>query len=166
MKAEETQLHVATAEAFYKAFAVKDADAMGRMYADQATFSDPVFPDLRGENIRQMWRMLCKRSKDLTIEHKVVYASAERVDVQWTARYTFAKTGRPVENRILAKMTIRDGLIIHHHDVFNFWRWARQALGPAGVLLGWSPLVRNAVRRQAAEALKAWSQAAGESSSR
>ena len=41
------------------------------------------------------------------------------------------------------------GLIAEHHDEFDFYRWARQALGPPGVLLGWTPLVRSAVRRGA-----------------
>ena len=37
--------------------------------------------------------------------------------------------------------------------MMNFWRWSRQALGPIGMLLGWSPMVRGKVRAQAARAL-------------
>jgi hypothetical protein len=36
-----------------------------------------------------------------------------------------------------------------HVDDFDFYRWARQALGPSGLLLGWTPLLRSAVRRRA-----------------
>jgi hypothetical protein len=40
-----------------------------------------------------------------------------------------------------------------HRDAFGFHRWARQALGPAGLLLGWTPLVQGKVRAQAARSL-------------
>ena len=57
-------------------------------------------------------------------------------------------------NDIQAKFRFRDGLIAEHHDQFNFHRWASQALGPVGLLLGWTPLVRSAVRRKAAARLE------------
>ncbi|RMU63272.1 hypothetical protein ALP29_200285 [Pseudomonas syringae pv. avii] len=38
------------------------------------------------------------------------------------------------------------------------WRWSRQALGAKGLLLGWTPLVRNAVRVQALKGLKAFTE--------
>ena len=34
------------------------------------------------------------------------------------------------------------------------WRWSRQALGMAGVLLGWTPWLHGKVRRDAARALE------------
>jgi hypothetical protein len=33
------------------------------------------------------------------------------------------------------------------------WRWSQQALGMKGLLLGWTPLVRNKVQKSAAESL-------------
>ena len=62
--------------------------------------------------------------------------------------------GRPVVND--GRATFRfdeNGLIADHRDKFSFHRWARQALGPPGLLLGWTPLLRNKVRRSAAESL-------------
>lgn len=47
-----------------------------------------------------------------------------------------------------------DGKIIQHHDEFNFWKWSVMALGPIGIGLGWSPLVKNKVQRRAAENLE------------
>ena len=41
------------------------------------------------------------------------------------------------------------GLIATHHASFNFWAWARQALGTPGLLLGWSPSLRSKVRKTA-----------------
>lgn len=46
-----------------------------------------------------------------------------------------------------------DGLIVHHRDDFDLYRWARMALGPVGIALGWTPIVRNQVRGQAAAQL-------------
>jgi hypothetical protein len=52
-------------------------------------------------------------------------------------------------NDVHASFRFADGLIIEHRDEFDFYRWARQALGPMGLLLGWTPVVRSAVRRRA-----------------
>ncbi len=35
----------------------------------------------------------------------------------------------------------------------HLYRWTRMALGLPGLLLGWSPLLQNKVRRQAGESL-------------
>jgi hypothetical protein len=53
-----------------------------------------------------------------------------------------------VVNEIDASMRFEDGLIIEHRDSFDFWKWSRMALGPSGLLLGWTPMVRNKVRAQ------------------
>ncbi|MBC7438095.1 MAG: nuclear transport factor 2 family protein, partial [Bdellovibrionales bacterium] len=46
------------------------------------------------------------------------------------------------------------GLIATHRDRFDFWAWSRQALGTPGLLLGWTPMLRNKVRTTAASNLK------------
>ena len=50
----------------------------------------------------------------------------------------------------------RDGKIAEHRDHFDLWRWAGQALGIKGLLLGWTPFVQNAIRQQAAKGLAAF----------
>lgn len=142
------------AERFYAAFARRDHAGMAACYAPDATFADPVFPDLRGERIGLMWRMLCERGTDLRIEWAPPRERGGEVTTDWQAWYTFRATGRPVHNRITATMTVAHGLIHRHRDEFGFHRWAAQALGWKGRLLGWTPLVRNAVRREAARALE------------
>ena len=57
-------------------------------------------------------------------------------------------------NDIQASFRFENGLIAEHRDEFSFHRWARQALGPVGLLLGWTPLVRSTVRRKAAARLE------------
>jgi ketosteroid isomerase-like protein len=141
---------------FYAAFARHDAESMARCYHDEVFFSDPVFPRLCGEEARDMWRMLVSRSTDLEIVLDEAGADAEGGRARWTARYTFSRTGRQVENRIEALFAFRDGRIVRHHDRFSFWRWSAQALGPLGRFLGWLAPVKWTVRKQAAKQLEAF----------
>lgn len=148
-----THPHAELLDRFYSAFAKRDADTMAQCYADDATFSDPVFRDLDARKVRGMWRMLCERGADLKLEHGGVQADDAKGKARWEARYTFSATGRPVHNIIDATFEFRDGKIISHQDVFDFWRWSRQALGFTGVVLGWSPMVKNKIRRVAGKQL-------------
>ena len=141
---------------FYAAFARRDAEAMARCYHADVFFSDPVFPKLRGAEAGDMWRMLLARAADLQVTLDEASADADGGRARWTARYTFSRTGRPVVNRVGALFAFRDGLIVRHHDSFSFWRWASQALGPLGGVLGWFAPLKWKVRRQAAEGLAAF----------
>jgi hypothetical protein len=47
-----------------------------------------------------------------------------------------------VLNIIDAEYPFQAGRITAHRDHFSVWRWSSQALGPAGMLLGWTPLER------------------------
>jgi hypothetical protein len=140
-------------DGFYRAFAQRDHATMAAAYHAEARFSDPVFPDLDHDGVTSMWRMLCERAIDLELSHRDVRADAERGSAHWEAHYVFTATKRRVHNRIDATLTFRDGKIIRHDDAFDFWAWSRMALGPAGVVLGWSSLLQNKVRRQASENL-------------
>jgi ketosteroid isomerase-like protein len=140
-------------ERLYAAIGAGDGPAAAGCYAPAAHFSDPVFPDLQGAEPGAMWRMLAERSSDLRLELLEHQADGDRGTAHWTARYTFSQTGRPVVNDVHASMRFADGLIVEHRDEFDFHRWARQALGPAGLLLGWTPLIRGAVRRRARASL-------------
>lgn len=140
-------------ERFYKAFAARDGDTMAACYAPDARFEDPAFT-LAGAEIGAMWRMLTSRAKDFALRYRIVSADAERAVVEWEADYLFSATGRQVQNRIRAELRFRNGLIVEHRDDFDFHRWARMALGPVGLLLGWTSFLRNKVRKQAGEQLK------------
>jgi ketosteroid isomerase-like protein len=137
----------------YGAMDAHDGEAMAECYAPDARFSDPVFPDLRGAEPGAMWRMLTERSDDLAVDLVEHGAEGDRGWARWIATYTFTQTGRPVRNDVRAAMHFRDGRIAEHHDSFDFYRWSRQALGAPGLLLGWTPVVRAAVRRRARESL-------------
>jgi ketosteroid isomerase-like protein len=144
-----TAANDALIERFYGAFAQRDGAGMAACYAPDVHFSDPVFTDLHGREAGAMWRMLTERGTDLRVELLERSADGDRGSAHWRAHYTFTQTGRPVVNDVHASMRMRDGLIAEHIDDFDFHRWARQALGPSGLLLGWTPLLRSAVRRKA-----------------
>jgi ketosteroid isomerase-like protein len=140
--------------AFYTSFQRRDAAGMTACYHPQVVFSDPVFVNLRGERAVAMWQMLCARGQDLDVTFSNVRADDQRGSAHWEARYTFSKTGRQVHNVIDAAFVFQDGQIIQHTDTFNLWRWARLALGPTGLLLGWTPFVQAAIRKEAVAGLE------------
>ncbi len=140
---------------FYGAFAAKDAATMIACYAPDAHFADPVF-DLRGAEVRAMWTMFCERGRDMKIEWRDITANAATGSAHWEPHYTFSVTGRPVHNRIDSAFTFRDGLIGTQRDTFDLWRWSRMALGVKGALLGWTPMVRNAIRSEARRNFDNW----------
>ena len=143
-------------QSFYAAFAKRDSAAMNACYAQDVEFNDPVFQTLRGDDARRMWRMLCARAKDLNVVARHIEADDLEGHAHWVATYTFTGTGNKVENRIDASFVFRDGRIVKHQDRFDVYRWARQALGLKGLLLGWLPPVQAAVRKQAAQGLRAF----------
>jgi ketosteroid isomerase-like protein len=141
---------------FYEAFARRDAAGMAACYHRSATFEDPAFGPLDREGACAMWAMLLGRSADLAITHQVSSEAGPVVKARWEARYTFTRTGRTVLNRIEASFTFEDGLIRTHRDDFSFWAWARQAFGPAGLLVGWTPWFHAKVQAEALRALAAY----------
>jgi ketosteroid isomerase-like protein len=147
--------HAQLIERFYAAFARRDWAGMAACYHPEVHFSDEAF-DLHGADAGLMWRMLVTSGRDLTLEVRDISADQRSGRAHWDARYTFSATGRKVINRIDASFEFRDGLIVRHVDRFDFWTWSRQALGMPGLLLGWSGLLRNKVRAQAAKNLAAF----------
>lgn len=139
---------------FYTAFQHKDYVTMQSMYHPQATFSDPVFENLDSREVQAMWEMLITAGKDLKIAFRDINADDSHATCHWEAWYTFSRTGRRVHNIIEASFVFQDGKIMRHRDVFDFWRWSRQALGLPGIVMGWTPTVRRKVRETARKGLK------------
>jgi hypothetical protein len=148
----------AVIESFYEAFARLDGAAMEEAYAETATFRDPAFTLDGKKRIGGMWRMLT----DITREKGKDVWRLEASDftdrsAHWEAHYRFSATGRMVHNIIEARFTFDEhGKIATHVDTFDFWRWSRQALGTPGLLLGWTPMLRNKVQATAARNLDAY----------
>jgi hypothetical protein len=137
----------------YSAFAAGDHETMARSYSDKARFSDPVFPNLDAGQVRAMWRMFCVSGNEIAVTFGDVEGDDQRGSARWEASYAFPRTGRHVDNKIAASFEFASGLIVRHVDSFDLYRWTRMALGPPGLFLGWTPVVQNRVRAQAAAQL-------------
>ena len=150
----EAERNEATIKKLYEGLDSHDGEAMASCYTPDAQFSDPVFPDLTGAQAGDMWRMLTSRATDLSIELPEAKADAEAGSALWIATYTFGATGRNVVNRVRSTFSFDDlGLIAEQRDDFPFWKWSRQALGTAGLTLGWTPMLRSKVQANAAAEL-------------
>ena len=106
-------------ERFYAAFDARDGDTMAACYGPGARFSDPVFPDLDGDEPGAMWRTLTAQARELRIELLEHEADEERGRARWRAHYVFSQTGRPVVNDVRASFRFANGLIAGHEDDFN-----------------------------------------------
>jgi hypothetical protein len=153
----DTRIHTntETIQRFYDAFARLDADTMAACYAPDAVFDDEVF-SLRGQReVGGMWKMLCTATRGKgadvwKLSCSNVQADATAGQAHWDAHYRFSATNRIVDNSVEARFTFTpEGLIKTHRDSFSFWTWARQALGTPGLLMGWTPMLRNKVRKTA-----------------
>ncbi|MBA2392108.1 MAG: nuclear transport factor 2 family protein [Ktedonobacteraceae bacterium] len=141
---------------FYTCFQQKDAAGMAACYHPDAEFTDPIFQTLKRERAVAMWQMLLGRSKDIEIIFSDVQADEQQGKAHWDAYYTYSATGRKVHNIVDAQFRLQDGLILIHKDTFDLAKWAAQALGVTGRLLGWTPFMQQTIRRNAAKTLDAY----------
>jgi limonene-1,2-epoxide hydrolase len=143
-------------EKFYAAFAQKDAESMIACYDDDIVFRDPAFGQLKGEDAKNMWRMLCQNAGNMKIEVSAINASLKKGSAHWEAWYTFSKTHRKVHNIIEAEFEFKNSRIIQHTDNFDFHRWASQAMGWKGWLLGGTRFFQNKFRERTSSILAAF----------
>ncbi|HTA61670.1 MAG TPA: nuclear transport factor 2 family protein [Bacteroidia bacterium] len=135
---------------FYSSFAKDDAEGMVSYYDDAIQFKDPAFGALKGENAKNMWRMLLSRNKgNIHIAFSNVKANDKTGSANWVAEYVFSATGRKVINVISAEFEFANGKIIKHTDTFDIYKWAKQAFGLKGYLLGWTAFMQNKIQQQA-----------------
>ena len=145
MTSEETR---ALLTRFYDALSRRDGETMAAAYSPDAVFEDEVYR-LKGADVGKMWKGLMSRAKTLTVSYTIARAAAGSGTVEWTARYVFPGGG-PVVNVILSELELADGKIVRQRDRFDFPRWAAQALGWKGKLLGRFEWFRRAVSREVA----------------
>jgi SnoaL-like domain len=141
---------------FYQSFQNKDFTTMQNCYSDEAVFNDEVFKNLSSIQVKSMWEMLIKKGKDLKIEFHNVKADEAKGSAEWIAYYTFSATKRKVVNRIKSKFIFENGIIVSQEDTFDFYHWAKQALGATGILLGWTSLLKKKVQQNAMDNLKSY----------
>jgi hypothetical protein len=142
--------HAPRIERWYRALAHRDAAGLAACDHAVARRSDPAFPNRSGD------RRDVGRAVRAGAGFRGVQAEGDRGETHWEARYRYARTGRMGHKLIDAEFRFQDGLIIEHRDRFSFRRWARQAVGPAGGVLGWTPYGRGKVQAEAAQGLAMW----------
>jgi len=146
-------------ETFYTAFNRLDHAAMNACYSTDIVFNDPVFGVLKGDEVRAMWEMLCGAARDFSVTYgPIELLDEEYATCQWTATYTFSRTGRKVVNKVKAYMKFSDGKIVEHSDAFRLSTWIGQALGWKGQLFGWTGFMKRAVQKQARKGLERYMQ--------
>jgi len=106
-----------------------------------------------------MWEMLCGAARDFSVSYgPIELLDEEYATCQWTATYTFSRTGRKVVNKVKAYMKFSDGKIVEHSDAFRLSTWIGQALGWKGQLFGWTGFMKRAVQKQARKGLERYMQ--------
>ena len=144
---------------FYTAFGHNDINKMAVCYHKNIQFEDPAFGILKESEPIAMWKMLLERSKgNLEIVFFDVIANENFGSATWVATYLFSKTNRKVINKIDAKFEFQDGLIVKHTDSFDIYKWAKQALGFKGFLLGWTNFMKNKIQKGAKKSLEIYIQ--------
>ena len=136
----------------YEALDRHDGEAMARLYAPDGRFKDPAFGELSGAEAGDMWRMLTGRAEDLKRRARRALGRGRHGHRPLDRHATRSARAGRWSTTSTPRFRFRDGLIVEHEDSFSFWRWARQALGPAGLMLGLPPMNRL-VRRRAREDL-------------
>jgi ketosteroid isomerase-like protein len=144
---------------FYNSFAKGDAEGMVSCYDNAVQFKDPAFGTLKGEDAKNMWRMLLNRNKgNIHLTFNNVKADDKTGSANWVAEYIFSATGRKVINVISAEFEFANGKIIKHTDTFDIYKWAKQAFGFKGYLLGWTSFMQNKIQQQANASLKKYTE--------
>jgi ketosteroid isomerase-like protein len=146
----------ALVERFYQAYSRLDVETMLDCLHPEITFSDPLFPNLRQQQVFQMWRMhvasAARRPDAFKLSYEFVFLEERKAQVHWQASYLYGDS-RKVSHKVLATLTFWDGKIVRHVDGFSFYPWARQALGLLGWCLGWRQGFREQVRHAARKQL-------------
>lgn len=138
-----------TIQKLYDSLDRGDGEAMASCYTDDAVFSDPAFGELRGRQVGDMWRMLTSRGGKVDVDLVERAATGDAGSAHWIARYEFTATGNDVVNDVRSEFRFRDGLIAEQHDTFDLRKWAAQAMGTKGRILGMTPLLGSAIRKNA-----------------
>jgi hypothetical protein len=64
-------------------------------------------------------------------------------------------------NTIQARFEFKDARIYRHCDEFSLWRWASQAMGITGSLIGFTGFFRHRLQKQTRKLLAAYMESHG-----
>ncbi len=135
-------------ETFYTALNNHDIDTMVSCYHEDVVFQDPIFGKLKADKAKKMWYWLSENGKDLTAKFSDVQINDQKGSAYWEARYTFGQRKRPVLNRVHSSFEFKEGKIIKHIDQFNLQKWASQAMGWKGEIMGSTSYFRKKLQHR------------------
>ncbi len=135
-------------ETFYSALNNHDVDTMISCYHEDVVFKDPIFGELKGDKAKKVWYWLCENGEDLRAKFSDIKINNQKGAVYWEARYTFGDRKRPVLNRVNSTFEFEDGKIIKHIDNFSLHRWASQAMGWKGKVVGGTSYFRKKLQHR------------------
>ena len=144
----DASANAALIDRFYEAFARQDGEAMAACYTPDAHFSDPVFTDLHGEEVgRDVADAL--RARHRPAGRALGGRGRRRAGLGPLGGrlHVLHRATGPQRDRGLVSLPGRPDR--RPSRQFDLWAWSRQALGPLGVVLGWSPPVQGKIRAQA-----------------
>lgn len=143
---------------FYNAFSNHNAEIMADFYDDKIEFEDPAFGVLKGNKAKIMWKMLIEISKgNLKITVNNIKSDGNIGSADWKAEYIFSQTRRKIVNNVHAEFEFQNGKIIKHKDYFDLYKWACQALGFIGCLIGKSKVFKFILNKRTNSMLKKYS---------
>ena len=159
--------HAALIMSFYEAFRRRDSKGMSACYHPAVVFSDPAFGELRAATRRARCGR-CSAIAPSTCMSPITTSSPTTASAAPIGMPTTPSRARDAPSTTPSRpdFAFKDGLIARHTDRFSFWRWSRQALGPVGLWLGWTPFLRAKVRANARAGLQDWVRNGGQDHSR
>jgi hypothetical protein len=136
---------------FFHCFAGGDYRGMQECLHTDVEFSDIGFDLLGKYRVGAMWSMICDKGTQIMFRN--VEADDSHGSAHWECHYDFQKEegakAHSVHNIIESTFRFEEGLIREHHDSCDFERWAHQALGLVGVVLGETEFLHSQVREAA-----------------
>jgi ketosteroid isomerase-like protein len=129
----------AVANQFYTAFCAHDPATLAKLYAPDVQYQDTIFTFTDRAGVMGMWGVLDAPSSG-KFSYQILSVEGDVVTVHWDAYYAFPLTGRPVHNSVMAELTVKDGLIVQHHDSYPWGAWAAQAFPFGASVSSWGPV--------------------------
>jgi hypothetical protein len=150
---------VTVVDRFFGAFAKADPVAMHDCLHEQISYSDPLFPDLRGGRVGLRWHWLLRHATEVKLQYQVMFADDRKTQAKVELSYRWR--GRAVALPILSTFALWDDLIVRHVDEYPYWLYARQVHGASGLVLGKFAWVQSVVQRRAAAEIDELASGAG-----